>query len=63
MVEKLLPLIRRDIEGEHSVAFLSVKAEVVRKAAEESTKRYKGGRWLSVLDGVPMVCASETEVA
>lgn len=59
VVETLLPLIRRDVEGaEHSVSFLSTKVELVRKAAEESTARYAAGKWRGVLDGVPMVCSS-----
>lgn len=56
VVETLLPLIRRDVEGaKHSVAFLSTKVALVRKAAEESTARYAAGKFLSVLDGVPTV--------
>jgi hypothetical protein len=57
VIEAMLPLIRRDVEGaKHSIAFLSTKVDIVRKAAEESTERYRVGKWLSVIDGVPMVC-------
>lgn len=49
----LLPLIRRDVEkaSEHAVAFLQVREDLVLKAAEESSRRWKDGAPLSPLDG------------
>ena len=38
----------------HKVAFLSVKKDQVLLAAKASTKRYKEGRALGPLDGVPL---------
>jgi Asp-tRNA(Asn)/Glu-tRNA(Gln) amidotransferase A subunit family amidase len=51
----LLPLIRRDIspKGKHSIAWISTRVELVLKAAEQSTIRYREGRPLGPLDGVP----------
>ena len=59
-----MPLIRRDVERatKHSIAFLDTKVELVRKAAEESTKRYQAGKPLSPLDGVPMAVKDEADL-
>ena len=64
VAEALLPLIRRDTSppGEHSTAFLESKIDLVRAAAEASTKRYKERRPLSVLDGVPIAVKDEAQV-
>jgi hypothetical protein len=62
VVDALLPLIRRDVKGaKHSVAFLSSNIEIVLKAAKESTERYKAGKFLSPIDGVPVVCGDYTD--
>lgn len=65
VVESLLPLISRDSNppGEHSVAFLESKVDIVRKAAAASTKRYVIGKPLSVLDGVPLAIKDEADLA
>lgn len=65
VAEALLPLIRRDVSKatQHSTAFLATKVELVRKAAEASTDRYKAGRPLSPLDGVPMAVKDEEDLA
>lgn len=56
VVEALLPLVRRDgTRGKHATAFLCVRAEMVRKAAEESRERWKVGKPRSLIDGVVMV--------
>lgn len=49
----LLPLIDRDAEvkGKHYKAFLQTRKDLVLEAAEESTRRFREGRWVSVLDG------------
>ena len=64
VIEALLPLIRRDVNDatKHSTAFLASKVKLVRKAAEESTQRWKSGTWLSPLDGVPMAVKDEEDL-
>lgn len=64
VVEALLPLIRRDVSppGKHSVAFLESHVESVRAAAEASTQRYKNGKPLGPLDGVPVAVKDEVHV-
>lgn len=55
VVQALLPLIRRDTSppGEHSVAWLESRVDLVLAAAEASTLRYKEKRSLGLFDGVP----------
>jgi Asp-tRNA(Asn)/Glu-tRNA(Gln) amidotransferase A subunit family amidase len=55
VVERLLPLIRRDVAQRSacSTAFMDSKVDLIRHAAEASTGRYRQGRPLGVLDGVP----------
>ncbi|CAK3771479.1 amidase signature enzyme [Lecanosticta acicola] len=62
VAQALLPLIRKDATR-HSVAFLQVREDLVLQAAEESTKRYRAGRPLSPLDGVPVAVKDEVDVA
>jgi Asp-tRNA(Asn)/Glu-tRNA(Gln) amidotransferase A subunit family amidase len=64
VAESLLPLIRRDIEpqGSHSTAFVDSKVDLVLKAAAASTERYKAGKPLGVLDGVPIAVKDETDI-
>ena len=64
VAEALMPLIRRDVEDttKHSTAFLSTKVDLVRKAADESTQRYKTGKYLSSMDGVPMAVKDEEDL-
>ena len=59
-----MPLLRRDVEAptHHSVAFLDTKVALVRKAVEESTARYRAGKPLSPLDGVPMAVKDEADL-
>ncbi|KUI53642.1 Fatty acid amide hydrolase [Cytospora mali] len=61
VAKAILPLIRRDIEpkGSHHLIFFDTKADLVLKAAEESTQRYRENRSLGPLDGVP--CAVKDE--
>lgn len=55
VAKALLPLIRRDASpaSAHASAWLSTRVDLVLKAAEECTKRYREGRSLGPLDGVP----------
>ena len=64
VAQTLLPLIRRDISppGEHSTAFLTTLPDLVLKAAEESTARYRAGKPLSPLDGVPVAVKDENDL-
>jgi hypothetical protein len=64
VVNRLLPLIRRDISPRttHSTAFLSSRVDLITAAAEASTKRYASGTPLSVLDGVPVGVKDEVNV-
>ncbi|KAJ5226271.1 hypothetical protein N7468_007496 [Penicillium chermesinum] len=64
VVETLLPLIRRDLEkpGKHSTAFLESRVDIIRAAAEASTKRYKEGKPLGPLDGVPVAVKDEVNI-
>ena len=64
VVDALLPLISRDVEAptQHSTAFLETRVDLVRKAAEASTLRYKEGKPLGVLDGVPVGVKDEVDV-
>lgn len=64
VIDHLLPLIRRDLEpaGPYSVAFIASKVDIVRAAAEASTERYRAGKPLSVLDGVPLAVKDEVHL-
>ncbi|KAJ6156271.1 hypothetical protein N7497_005156 [Penicillium chrysogenum] len=64
VIETLLPLVRRDTQppGKHSIAFLESQAELIRAAAEESTERYKKGKSLGPLDGVPVAVKDEVHL-
>lgn len=65
VIERLLPIIQRDTNppGQFSVGFISSKADLVRAAAKASTERYKEGKPLSVLDGVPLAVKDEVDLA
>ena len=47
---------------EHGKAFLSIRKPELLAAAAESTKRYKDGRPLSLLDGVPVGIKDEVDL-
>lgn len=65
VAKTLLPLIRRDTSppGAHSLAWFDTKVDLVLKAAEASTMRYKQKCHLGVLDGVPTAVKDEYDVA
>ncbi|GIZ42497.1 hypothetical protein CKM354_000576300 [Cercospora kikuchii] len=65
VAKALLPLIRRDVKTphKHATAYLQVREELVLKAAEESTKRYAEGTFLSVLDGIPVAIKDEMDLS
>lgn len=64
VIEALLPLIRRDTNppGKHSIAFLESQVDAIRAAAEASTQRYKSGKPLGPLDGVPVAVKDEVHL-
>ncbi|KAL2001427.1 hypothetical protein VTN02DRAFT_1784 [Thermoascus thermophilus] len=66
VIEALLPLIRRGEdgkpEGPHAVAFLESQEDQIRAAAEASTQRYKDGKPLGPLDGVPVAVKDEVHL-
>ena len=64
VIDAILPLIRRDVSppGEHRFAFISVQVDLVRKAADASTERYKQGKPLGPLDGVPIAMKDDGEL-
>jgi Asp-tRNA(Asn)/Glu-tRNA(Gln) amidotransferase A subunit family amidase len=65
VAESLLPLIRRDAasRSSHSIAFTDSNAELILHAAKESTQRYKDGKSLGLLDGIPVGVKDEVNVA
>lgn len=65
VAESLLPLIRRDIvpRSDHSVAFVNSNVDLVLQAATASTQRYKEGKSLGILDGIPVGVKDELDVA
>ncbi|KAH8903138.1 glutamyl-tRNA amidotransferase subunit A [Coniochaeta sp. PMI_546] len=60
----LLPLIKQEVEVRsiHALAFFQSKADLVLQAAEASTLRYKEGRPLGPLDGVPTAVKDEYDI-
>lgn len=64
VVEALLPIILRDGEksSHHSTAWLDSNVMLVKAAAAESTKRWKEGKPLGILDGVPFGAKDEADV-
>jgi hypothetical protein len=64
VAEALLPLVRRDVaqRGPHSTSFTESKVQLVRKAAAASTQRWKAGKPLGILDGVPFAVKDDLDV-
>lgn len=64
VVELLLPLIRRDVasRSSYSTAFIDSQVEIIRQAAEASTRRWKEGKPLGILDGVPFGAKDDLDV-
>jgi hypothetical protein len=64
VVEALLPMIRRDVtqRGPHSTAFTESMVGLVIQAAEASTARWKAGKPLGLLDGVPFAVKDDLDV-
>jgi len=64
VLESLLPLIRRDVaqRSPHATSFTETKIELVRQAVEASTRRWKAGKPLGILDGVPFAVKDDLDV-
>ncbi|CAG8924047.1 unnamed protein product [Penicillium salamii] len=64
VIETLLPMIRRGSQppGKHSTAFLESQVEAIHAAAQASTDRYKEGKPLGPLDGVPVAVKDEVHL-
>ena len=60
VVAALLKAVAAD--ERHRVAFLSIRDEDCRAAAAESTERYRSGKTLGPLDGVPVAVKDEVDV-
>lgn len=60
VTKTLLQLISTD--REHAKAFLDINRPVILAAAEESSRRYKTGRTLGILDGVPVGVKDEVDL-
>ena len=60
VTETLLQLVTSD--REHAKAFLDINRPVILAAAEESSRRYKAGRSLGILDGVPVGVKDEVDL-
>lgn len=60
VTETLLELI--STHAEHAKAFLDINKPVILAAAEESSRRYKAGRPLGLLDGVPVGIKDEVDL-
>jgi len=64
VAKAILPLIRRDVQSPtpHAMAWFDVKEAIVMRAARASAKRYKEGRPLGPLDGVPTAVKDEYDM-
>lgn len=64
VVEHLLPLIRRDTKppGKYSIGWVSVRADLILEAAKASAERYKVGKPLGPLDGVPIAVKDSFDI-
>ena len=60
VTETLLELISTN--AEHAKAFLDINKPVILAAAEESSRRFKAGRPLGLLDGVPVGIKDEVDL-
>jgi len=60
VAQAILKVVESNLE--HRKAFLSIQKSEVLATAEASTKRYKEGRPLSVLDGVPVGVKDEVDL-
>ncbi|OAL54074.1 amidase signature enzyme [Pyrenochaeta sp. DS3sAY3a] len=64
VIEVLLPLIRRDVatRSPYSAAFMESRVDEIKQAAVASTQRWKQGKPLGVLDGVPFGVKDDLDI-
>ena len=64
VAKALLKLVQRKSThpGAHSVAWLEAREDLILKAAEASTARYKSGQPIGPLDGVPVAVKDEVDL-
>ena len=64
VAKALLPLIRRDVENpsRYSTAWFESNVDLIMTAARGSTRRYREGKPLGPLDGVPTAVKDEYEI-
>jgi len=64
VVECILPLVSRVVPGatSHSIAFVQTREEAVLAGAKSSAERWKAGKPLGLLDGVPIAVKDEVDV-
>jgi len=60
VAEYLLQTIQQD--EVHKLAFISIKPDLVLKAARASAQRYENGKTIGPLDGVPFVVKDEVDI-
>ncbi|KAI1266361.1 amidase signature enzyme [Xylariaceae sp. FL1019] len=62
VAEVLIPLISRELNGRYESAWSDIQKEMLLEAAKSSTARYREGKSLGILDGVPVGVKEDTEV-
>jgi Asp-tRNA(Asn)/Glu-tRNA(Gln) amidotransferase A subunit family amidase len=64
VAEALLPLIRRDVtpQSKYAVAWTQTDVDAVLAAARASTERWKAGKPLGIMDGVPFGVKDDVSV-
>ncbi|TGJ88141.1 hypothetical protein E0Z10_g679 [Xylaria hypoxylon] len=63
VAKALIPLISREQDGKYVSAWSETRVEAVLAAAKASTERYREGKPLGLLDGVPIGVKEDTDVA
>ncbi|GAW15180.1 hypothetical protein ANO14919_045890 [Xylariales sp. No.14919] len=63
VAKALIPLISREQDGKYASAWSETRAEAVLTAAKASTERYRQGKPLGLLDGVPIGVKEDIDVA
>lgn len=64
VAKALIPLIRRDVDSpsRYSTAWFETQVDLVMRAARASTKRYKEGKPLGPMDGIPTAVKDEYDI-
>ncbi|KAI0161200.1 amidase signature enzyme [Xylariaceae sp. FL1272] len=62
VVEALIPLISRESNGKYESAWADIQKDMLLEAAKSSTARYRDGKSLGILDGVPIGVKEDIDV-